>query len=283
MIRQNLNAYALVLVLSVTLAGTAMAQRPRVTVTLNTDKFQSQEIKDKVVNLPAELERYIQGITWSDNKLNYDIPVRIEIILENVKPTSFEDRYDASFILRTDGDYQAADTRWTFPYMQGQSLNYHGNFNPLIAIVEFYINIMLGYEMDKHSKLGGESFFQKANDIVQQSKFSDFFETGWKERQIRIQKLLSENNRTLRELEYFFTQANHRFRNDDRKTAGQYLRAIVLKLQDIHPDAEGLERFYGLHAYDLARMLSMLGFRAELEQLLRLNPENESTYREFLQ
>ncbi|MBU1651534.1 DUF4835 family protein, partial [bacterium] len=245
--------------------------------------FQSQEIKDKIVNLPVELARYIQSINWSNNERNYDISVRIEIILDNVKPTSHEDRYDGSFIFSGSTEYQAADNRWTFPYMAGQSLNYSGNFNPLTAMVEFYMNIMLGYELDKHSKLGGQSFFEKANDVIQQSKFSEFFQTGWKERQYRIDNLLSNENQALRELEYFFTQAHNRLRVDERNTAGQYLRVIVLKLQDINPENEGLERFYGLHAYDLARLLSTMGFRAELEQLLLLNPQNEATYREFLE
>ncbi|UCD99770.1 MAG: hypothetical protein JSV42_03310, partial [Chloroflexota bacterium] len=137
-------------------------------------------------------------------------------------------------------------------------------------------------ELDKMSKLGGSEYYQKANEIIQLSKFSELFETGWKERQIKIETLLSENNKKLRELEYFMVQAKQWFRLDNRKNASQYLKVILIRLREMNPETQNLNRFYQLHHHDIARFLSQLGLRNELEEMIQLDPANAVTYRQFL-
>lgn len=259
----------------------AQAQKPVAEVKINTEKLM-QDMRDKLTGLKPELESYVNIRDWTDNLNQYTIPVKIDIFFESAQPTSFEDRYEARFVMSNGSDYQASDKRWVFPYLQNTQLSYSGKFNPLTGVVDFYLYIMLGQEYDKVKKLGGDPYYEKASDVIQQSKFSEFFQNGWKERQLHIEKLRSNDRIPLRELEYFFLQANQRLRLDDRKVAGQYLRVIILRLRELSPGTEGLERFYQLHNLDLARMLSSLSMRKELEDLKRLDPANSVTYQQFL-
>lgn len=260
----------------------AWAQRPVATVRLNTDKLTSQETKDKLINLKSELEQYVNDMDWTDNALQYNIPVQIDILFERMLPTSHEDRYDARFILSNGTDYQASDKRWSFTYMLGKPFYQEGKFHPLTGMIDFYMYIMLGRELDKKKKLGGTAYYQKANEILQLSKFSEFFQSGWKERQNHIERILSEDLLPLRELEYFFIQANQWFRLDNRKTSGQYLRVILLRLEKLKPGTEELNKFYQVHHLDLARLMSIMEMRDEIEELRKLDPDNSETYQRFL-
>lgn len=257
------------------------AQRPVATVNINTEKLRP-ESREKLVNLKAEIENYINSKDWIDEASRYDIPVQIDIFFEQAQPTSFEDRYDARLVLSNGTDYQASDKRWRFAYQQGVTFNQPERFHGLAEMLDFYIYIMLGWEYDKLTRLGGTPYYQKASAVVQQSKFSEYFHNGWKERQLHIENILSDDQIPLRELEYFFLQARQWLRLDDRKTAGQYLRVILYRLKGLNREMEGLDRFYQLHHLDLARFLSLLQMRPELEELSQLDPANAATYQQFI-
>lgn len=261
---------------------TVKAQRLVATVNINTEKL-IIEAREKLVNLKSELENYVNDHEWTDNSKRYDIPVQVDIFIERALATSFEDRYEALLVLSNGTDYQASDKRWGFRYLQGSTqLSHTGQFEPLTGMLDFYIYIMLGQEYDKHAKLGGDAYYQTAFDIVQRSKSSEFFSEGWKERSLHIENIMSERRIPLRELEYYFLQSKQWFRLDDRKTASQYLRVILIRLKEINPELEGLDRYYQLHHLDLARILSILGMRKELNELMELNPANNATYQGFL-
>ncbi|TKJ39775.1 hypothetical protein CEE37_10890 [candidate division LCP-89 bacterium B3_LCP] len=283
-IEMNRNRFSCVLLVLATVAMLsciAHAQRPIATVKINTEKL-IQESKEKLNNLKLELETYVKEFDWSDNSKRYDIPVQIDIFFERAQTVSFEDRYDARMVLSNGTDFQASDKRWSFRYIQGTTTKQSGQFEPLTAMLDFYIYVMLAHEYDKATKLGGDDYFQKAYDIMQQSKFSEFYSGGWKERSLYLENLMSEGNIPLRELEYFFIQAKQWLRLDNRKTGSQYLRVILMRLLEMDPEKDGLDRFYQLHHLDLARMLSSLQMRQELLDMIRLNPDNEVIYKQFM-
>lgn len=275
--------FILLAFLLVSFAPQIQAQRPVAKINVNLEKFTQQEIRDKLINFQGKLEQYINNYEWTDNEHRYNIPVQIDILFERARPTSFEDRYDARFIISNGTDFQDSDKRWTFAYQEGESLTHTGQFHSLTGMLDFFIYILLGHELDKLAKLGGTPYYQKAEEVVQLSKFSEFFQTGWKERSVRIADIISEDRVPLRQLEYFFIQATQWMRLDNRKTANQYLKVILIKLKDLNMESEGLSRFFQIHHLELARMLSVLGMAEELNELKRLDPANVGTYQQFLE
>jgi hypothetical protein len=272
----------LAIIATLTIVAMCQAQRPVAEISINTEKL-LPENRDKLGSLIQELQKYINDYSWTDNALHYDIPIQINIFFDKVQPKSYEDQYDAQFVISNESDFQRSDKKWRFPYMQNKPFTHAEQFQPLTGMMDFYINIILGNELDKRFKLGGSAYYQKAFQVAQLSKFSDFYSTGWKERSDDINKILEDSQKAFRELAYFFIQGEQDFRKDDRKAAGQYLRVVMLRLQKMSADDENVKRFYQLYNLSLARMLSALGMRPELLTLVQLDPDNAVTYRQFLE
>ncbi len=274
--------FCIITVLMAVTLSSAEAQILKAEVTINTEKL-IQEAREKLTNLQDQITRYINDYAWIENlNSRYEIPLQVDIYFERAEPTSFEDRYDARLVLSNKGDFQQSDKRWKFAYQQGSQLAHIEQFNSLTSVLDFYIYILFGQEFDKTARLGGSPYYQKAFQVAQLAKFSEFFPYGWKERLAEIELLQSESQQPLRELEYYYAQAANRLRVDDRKTAGQYLRVIILKSKSLNPEDARTQRFFELRHLDLARMLSVLELADQLQELALIDPAHEVTYREFL-
>lgn len=71
------------------------------------------------------------------------------------------------------------DDLWNFNYTRGQSLVYDPNrFDPLTSVLDFYANIILGYDYDSFSELGGTEFFRQARLIAELGR-SNTSSVGW--------------------------------------------------------------------------------------------------------
>jgi len=259
----------------------ASGQQIQATVSLNTEKL-LQESKDKLVSLPDQLKRYINEYDWLQAQGHYPIEVQVDIYIERAEPTSYEDRYEARLVIGNKGDFQESDKRWKFPYQQGSSLTHADQFSGLTGVIDFYLYLLLGGEFDKASKLGGTDFYAKAYQVAQLSKFSEFFQWGWKERLAHIENVRSDSNVPYRELRYFFIQARNNLRVDNRKTAEQYLRVVLIRLKGLNPENEATGRFYELNSLELARLLQAFGMRSQLQELTMQDATHAETYQEAL-
>lgn len=262
-------------------APRADAQQFVARVSLNTEKL-LQESKDKLANLPEQLTRYINEYDWLQTQSRYPLEVQVDIYFERAEPTSFEDRYEARLVISNQGDFQESDKRWRFPYQQGSQLSHADQFHALTGALDFYLYLLLGSEFDKLAKLGGSGYYEKAYQVAQLSKFSEFFQWGWKERVAHIEKIRSEAYVPSRELRYFFMQARNRLRVDDRKAAKQYLQVVVIRLKGSNPEDETIQRFYELNSLEMARMLAAFSMRDQLQELTVMDAAHAATYQEAL-
>lgn len=264
------------------LAPQTHAQRLQAQVTVNTEKL-LLDAKNKLAPLQDQLTRYVNDFDWTDNTGRYDIPVQISIFIDQAAATSYEDRYNATVAISSQSDFQTSDKKWLFAYQQGSQLTHSDQFQSLTSLIDFYLYALLGQEYDKKTKLGGSTYYQKAFQVAQLSKFTEFFDVGWKERSAYIDRIQSEAQKPYRQLEYFFSQAQYRLRVDDRKTSGQYLRATIIKLRSLSPEDPATARFYEMHSLDMARMLSTMGLTDQLQILSGMDQAHVATYQQFLQ
>ncbi len=59
------------------------------------------------------------------------------------------------------------DNTWSFKYQKGQSM--YGNqstFDPLTSFLDYYANVIIGFDYDSYEELGGTEYFSKAFGIV---------------------------------------------------------------------------------------------------------------------
>jgi len=59
------------------------------------------------------------------------------------------------------------DGQWAFQYQKGQALYANQTtFEPLSSFLDFYANIIIGFDWDTWEEFGGTKYFQRAQDIV---------------------------------------------------------------------------------------------------------------------
>ena len=275
--------FALVVVsaLGLVWACSADAQQVQAKVSLNTEKL-LQDAKDKLVPLADQLTRYINEYDWLQTQSRYPIEALVDIYVERAEPTSFEDRYEARLVIGNNADFQESDKRWKFPYQQGSQFTHADQFSALTGVIDFYLYMLLGGEFDKASKLGGTDYYAKAYQVAQLSKFSEFFQWGWKERLAHIENIRSDSNLPYRELRYFFVQARNNLRVDNRKAAEQYVRVVLIRAKNLNPEDEATQRFYELNSLELARLMAAFGMRTQLQELAVQDAAHAATYQEAL-
>lgn len=127
-------------------------------------------------DLAREIEAYINDRAWTNDRFREEerIECRMQItFLEAVTLTSFR----ASLVVSTRrpiyGTTQAltivsiSDQDWRFDYAQGTPLIFDiDRYDPLTSVLDFYAYIVLGYDYDTFSPLGGTPHFERARLIA---------------------------------------------------------------------------------------------------------------------
>lgn len=87
-----------------------------------------------------------------------------------------------------------ADRDWNFEYVQSQPLQFNENVfsNNITSLLAYYAYVILGYDYDSFSELGGKPYFQQAFQIVNNAQQSGY--AGWDQfNSIRNRYWLIEN------------------------------------------------------------------------------------------
>lgn len=89
-----------------------------------------------------------------------------------------------------------ADRDWTFEFVQSQPLRFNENSftSNITSLLAFYAYVIIGMDYDSFSDLGGEPFYQKAFNIVNNAQQTNF--NGWQQfNSVRNRYWLIENLR----------------------------------------------------------------------------------------
>lgn len=73
---------------------------------------------------------------------------------------------------------QFSDTDWQFNYSQGTPLNMDKErYDPITSVLDFYAYLILGYDYDTFSELGGTPYFERARRIAERAQVQNA--PGW--------------------------------------------------------------------------------------------------------
>ena len=106
------------------------------------------------------------------------------------------------------------DTNFTFEYNENENLVFNErqfSGKNLIDVVSFYVYLILGYDADSFQLKGGQTWFDKAFKIAQNSQNQNY--SGWnavesqRNRGALISGLQNENTSTLRTVYYSYHRA----------------------------------------------------------------------------
>lgn len=72
-----------------------------------------------------------------------------------------------------------SDANWSFRYVPNQALYANqATFDPLTSFLDFYANIIIGFDWETWAELGGTPYFKKAFDILNLSVSSPYKKDG---------------------------------------------------------------------------------------------------------
>jgi hypothetical protein len=138
-------------------------------------------------DLETELESYFNDRTWTDDRFLEEERIECNLqvtFLEAVTLTSFRTSLVVSTRRPVYGTTQSLtivsinDSEWRFDYAQGTPLIFDlDRYNSLTSVLDFYAYLILGYDYDTFSELGGTPYFQRARQIA--DKAQSLNAPGW--------------------------------------------------------------------------------------------------------
>ena len=167
-------------------AGNLSAQEFNCEVNVN-DRQISGSSFEYVSELKGALEAYINNNRWTDDRYEEIERIRCQI---QIVLTSADDQYNYSAevffsirrpiynTLQESSAIILSDSNWRFSYPRNKNLIRDDNqFDDLTSLIDFYLYVILGYDYDSFSELGGSGFFSRAQDVFEIAQNSNA--PGW--------------------------------------------------------------------------------------------------------
>lgn len=276
----------ILLLLSVT---SVAAQEFDCQITVNDDQLEGNSYEYVTGSLTTDLEAYINEYRWTETEVleQERISCQISIILlagdqdfNFSAETIIQSRRPIYNTLTETGLLILSDGAWSFNYPEGKSLIHDElEFEAMTGFIDYYMNLILGYDFDSYSELGGTEYFQKAQNVVDLAQNESSI--GWtrnsnngRNRFVLISDMLNNNYEAIRKANYEY----HRLVLDtfvDNPTASRAkLLEILTYIQDAKRRATNnflFDLFFDAKSKEIASILADAepDLRFEAYQILR--------------
>ena len=178
------------------LAGFSSAQEMKARVTVVSNRVGPNVSQNVFRTLQTALTNFVNNRKWTND--NFAPNERIECsFLLNLEPSNDINVYNASLTVQAarpifNTTYLSPiinfqDENITFKYQEFQQLEFNENrisgsdalVSNLTAVFAYYVNMILAFDYDSFSPRGGDAFFQKAQNIVNNAPDGRGI-SGWK-------------------------------------------------------------------------------------------------------
>ena len=186
--------------------------------------------------------------------------------------------------------FNFADRNWQFDYTESLPLEFNENtFNTnLTSMLGFYAYIILGYDYDSFSRLGGSPFFDRAFNVVINAQQSP--RAGWKQfesnrnRYWITENLMSSQMVPVREAIYEYHRLGLDMFGRDPEQGRDAIITALQKIKDVNklrPNSVIINSFFDAKSDELANIFSQGNDskrRQAVEILRELDPTNTEKY-----
>ncbi len=297
-LHQKAGVWFLLLGIAGAIAG--QAQELNCTVSVNYQKLQGSQY-NYLRELEDQIRRYLNERRWTDDVFQdiERIDCTVQVFFEEAVTLT---RFRARLVLATRRPIygtlqyttvlQLSDPNWEFEYPQGTPLIYNPErFDPLTSVLDFYALLMLGYDYDTFSELGGTPLFERARriaDLAQAAANSSWSQIGDdRSRVALITQLLDPRYRPLRQayFQYHFNGLDHFLQDPEQARAAilETLRTIERLNQELSRSYV-MDLFFAAKYQELAAVFAASRFQQEAFALLsNLDPSHLSEYNKLAQ
>jgi hypothetical protein len=284
------------------LAGIAQAQELNCTVQINSDQVQGTN-KSVFNTLQKSMTEFVNNRKWTE--MTYTNAERIECSMNIIVKKVESDAFTAEILVQSrrpiyNTNYNSPlinfkDNEFTFNYKEFDQLEMNANTitSNLTAVLAYYSYLIIGYDMDSYSRLGGTPYFMAAENIVNAAQSGDFGK-GWKafdsskNRYALISNILDEAFKKYRN--YFYEY--HRLGLDEMSVNAANARARIAEglplLRDANrarPSAIVISSFLDAKNDELINIFSKATTKEKedaVQVLSDVNPTQSSRYEKIL-
>ena len=276
----NLKALFFIFVFS----ALSWAQAVRVALNVNSDLVDQTNI-NPVKTLEKAAQDFLNNTKWTSSRdLNAaEIDIKMLLTISSVNNNSFAASLQVQsgrLVYNTNYDSPLVnffDESFGFTYQEFQPFYYDVNRynNNLISVLSYYINLVIGMELDSFSPLGGTAYFERARTIANAAQASNA--QGWQANQGQngrydiIDALSSTAFNDFRKLIYTYHRNGLDIMIDAPKDAKETIAAQLITLENLmrrQPNAYLIQSFFDAKAEEISQLYSD-GPEVETKTLLR--------------
>lgn len=280
------------------------AQELNFTVIINSDRSRIQNT-NVFSQMKTSFEQFLNGRSWTDDEFRPEERIKGNLLI-TINEVPQVGVYNATVqvqVLRPvyGTNYESlifnyADRNWTFEYIESQPLEFNRfTFqNNISSLLAFYAHIALGIDYDTFASRGGNSFFEVANDIVNNAQQSG--RPGWVQSQSDRRSrywlindiFVSPIYSPIRDAYYLYHRQGMDLMQVDPETAYKnILEAIglVAEANKLQPNGIFTISFVDAKSDEIADILKSAPFEIRdqaVKLLLEVDPNNARKYNELL-
>jgi len=165
----------------------AYAQELNCRVSVNARQIQSTERKI-FEEMETAFSQFMNNRKWTDDEFELEERINCNIIVTLESQPSIGNFTATVQVLSARPIYGSAyesvllnfaDRDWAFEYTQSQPLQYNDNtfISNITSLLAYYAYLIIGFDYDSFEKMGGDTYFNKAWQVVNSAQQSGY--TGW--------------------------------------------------------------------------------------------------------
>lgn len=184
------------------------------------------------------------------------------------------------------------DPVWSFRYVKNQQLySNQSSFDPITSFLDYYANIIIGFDWDTWAELGGTPYFKKAFDIVNLGANSSNSK-GWERSNASFTRwglcedLLNDKYRSFREAYYVYHYGVDEFQMN-KEDAQKKIVNLVNLLFDMKSKTDInsvlIRVFFDAKYGEFIELLRSYPDRMVFEKLKKIDPSHAAKYDDLLE
>lgn len=178
--------YAILLAVLLLVGQSLRAQEVEAIVSVNSERL-PVKLREEVAGFGDELERYVNETRWVGDgwqgapiQINFSVSFvqggddgsfRANLVVVSQRDIYLSDRY--SPLMRV------LDEDWNFRYVRNQQFQQNTvGYDPVTSVIDFYVYLALGLDLDTYGYLGGKDMYERSLQIARRAELEPTAD-GW--------------------------------------------------------------------------------------------------------